>query len=525
MSRKKPSGSAPELIAGTSESVAKQKGSEKKPTPRMMREGDPLDTKTLFVLRERCTISSREAVEGMPFAITILDEVERPVYELLNELFERMGGKYVQSKRVHGFPYDPTPMLEMARVEGAMPPRNPLDFFRTTPLVLEKIRGWIDPERRKNSLIPSPFDYFLSLQEEGTRRFRILEPSAGDGVIGELLRELFPTADLFVCEMDPYRRKILEKKGFQLLAEDFLKVRKGEVESFDLIIMNPPFSDEEHGKSAYIAHILHAFSLLRDHNSQLVTVAPAGFLTDKHQPYYDFLTFCLIYGTIEDLPREAFKESATTTKCVLIWIDQEPCWPHSRAEEPCNGYPNGYVSMFFDHVQWEESHADQVSKVLDQMVTGELIVYSDGRAASATRERIIEVCKEISARERYKLNHLPIRPQDHSFYIEGFLVMLENSYEERVDRLRASFREKRQTKWQFAVQEVEVLQSQVVKIGEQITALRKEVLVKEAQLVHAQDKAAHLEQELEASPDWEPPARVERPEPTSLLDLFTLPEG
>jgi len=180
--------------------------------------------------------------------------------------------------------------------------------------------------------------------------------------------------------------------------------------------------------------------------------------------------------------------------------------------------------MFFDHVQWEEAHADQVSKVLDQMVTGELIVYSDGRAASATRERIIEVCKEISARERRKLNHLPIRPQDHSFYIEEFLVMLENSYEERVDRLRASFREKHQTKWQIAVQEVEVMQSQLVKIGEQITALRKEMLVKEAQRVHAQEKAAYLEQETEASPDWEPPARVERPEPTSLLDLFALPE-
>jgi hypothetical protein len=404
-----------------------------------------------------------------------------------------------------------------------MPPRNPLDFFRTTPLVLEKMRGWMDPERRNNSLIPSPFEYFLSLQKHGTRRFRILEPSAGDGVIAELLRELFPMADIFVCEKDPYRRKILEKKGFRLLAEDFLTLKKGEIEPFDLIAMNPPFRDEQHGQSAYIAHILLAFSLLRDHNSQLVAVAPAGFLTDERQPYADFLTFCLIYGTIDELPRDAFLESGTTTRCVLIWIDQEPNWPHNRAEEPCNGYPNGYVRMFFDHVQWEESHANLVSQVLDQMVTGELIVYSDGRAASTTRDRIIEVCKQISARERRKLNHLPIRPQDHSFYIEEFLAMLENSYEERVERLRASFREKRQEKWQLAVQKIESLQTRLTRIGEQITALREEALVKKAQLVQAQEEAARLKREVEASPDWEPPTRAERSEPTSLLDLLALP--
>jgi hypothetical protein len=287
--------------------------------------------------------------------------------------------------------------------------------------------------------------------------------------------------------------------------------------------MNPPFRDEKHGQPAYIAHILLAFSFLRDHNSQLVTVAPAGFLTDEHQPYSDFLTFCLIYGTIDELPRDAFKESGTTLKCVLIWIDQEPNWPHNRAEEPCNGYPNGYVSMFFDHIQWEEAHADLVNQVLDQMVTGELIVYSDDRPAETTRKRIIEVCKEVSARERRKLNHLPIRPQDHSYYIEAFMVMLEDSYEERVDRLRASFREKRQEKWQLAMQRVESLQSRLTRIDEQITALREETLLKKAQLVQAQEEAARLKKEVEASPDWDPPARAERPEPTSLLDLLTLP--
>lgn len=84
----------------------------------------------------------------------------------------------------------------------------------------------------------------------------ILEPSAGRGDIVSYMQQL-GAKDVIACETHPELRQILGNKC-RLIAEDFLTVTAQMVSHVDLIIMNPPFSADEH-------HLLHAY-----------TVAPPG---------------------------------------------------------------------------------------------------------------------------------------------------------------------------------------------------------------------------------------------------------
>ncbi len=98
----------------------------------------------------------------------------------------------------------------------------------------------------------------------------ILEPSAGNGAILDVLRKGVPYTDstsrgykyeittqatkLYCIEKDPELRLILQQKGYRLLATDFLQFTPEH--HFDLVIMNPPFSNGAD-------HLLHAWEILQ----------------------------------------------------------------------------------------------------------------------------------------------------------------------------------------------------------------------------------------------------------------------
>ena len=92
----------------------------------------------------------------------------------------------------------------------------------------------------------------------------VLEPSAGDGNIAGAIRAAGVEPD--VVEISGQLREILEAKRFNLVGWDFLDVT-GE---YDAIVMNPPFSG-----NADIAHVRHAYALLRD-GGRLVSIVGEG---------------------------------------------------------------------------------------------------------------------------------------------------------------------------------------------------------------------------------------------------------
>lgn len=89
----------------------------------------------------------------------------------------------------------------------------------------------------------------------------ILEPSAGKGDIAEYCREKYRSCtykenlDIDCIEIDHELRQTLKGKEIRVIHDDFLTFRT--FKHYDLIIMNPPFSNGA-------AHLLHALDLQRD---------------------------------------------------------------------------------------------------------------------------------------------------------------------------------------------------------------------------------------------------------------------
>lgn len=106
-------------------------------------------------------------------------------------------------------------------------------------------------------LYPTPPEVIdQMLMDEQVAGKVILEPSAGTGNIISRLLEA-GAAEVIACEKDPNLRAILAGKC-DVIADDFLTLTPEDVSHVDLVVMNPPFSQD-------MKHILHAFD-----------IAPAG---------------------------------------------------------------------------------------------------------------------------------------------------------------------------------------------------------------------------------------------------------
>lgn len=96
---------------------------------------------------------------------------------------------------------------------------------------------------------------------------RVLEPSAGEGRIANIIREQHPFSEIVVLDSSRKSCKVLRELGYETVIEgDFLDYSPKE--KFDRVIMNPPF---ESGLDA--KHIRHAYSLLRDSGRLIAIVS------------------------------------------------------------------------------------------------------------------------------------------------------------------------------------------------------------------------------------------------------------
>ena len=80
----------------------------------------------------------------------------------------------------------------------------------------------------------------------------ILEPSAGKGNIVDYLHSN-GAKEVLTCEINDDLAKIVATKS-RLIADDFLTLQSEDVSHIDMIIMNPPFSQDD-------KHILHAWEI------------------------------------------------------------------------------------------------------------------------------------------------------------------------------------------------------------------------------------------------------------------------
>jgi methylase of polypeptide subunit release factors len=114
---------------------------------------------------------------------------------------------------------------------------------------------------------------------------RVLEPSAGTGVLCKAITATLPTARVFAVEINPQLCKLLSQtinppeddaEGIckNVLEGDFLEV-DGLGNHWDRIVMNPPFAD-----GADIKHISHALKHLKP-GGGLVAICANGHARTK----------------------------------------------------------------------------------------------------------------------------------------------------------------------------------------------------------------------------------------------------
>lgn len=232
-------------------------------------------------------------------------QIDRQLYEEVNEVLERLGGKWKSGKtKAHVFPYDPTELLASVCGCGIMPPKNPLAFFQTPEDVVIDMLYMYGP----TAIDMLPDDA------------RVLEPSAGLGAIADRIKNnpLFH-GTLDTVEIDPFRAAILRGKGHTVYEQDFLAFEPER--PYNAIYMNPPFSVEGN-KLAYIDHIYHAWKIL-DKLGFIVSVAMPNFKYRQDKKCKAFLEFVNTHGGYEDTEAGAFKGSGTNIPTTIIWLEKE----------------------------------------------------------------------------------------------------------------------------------------------------------------------------------------------------------
>lgn len=312
---------------------------------------DSLSSDALHIL-SACTADSEKQTVTLP-----PEQLERSRYEEVDDVLQRIGGKWNKRLKAHLFPYDPSPLLTGVLSSKELPPKNPTAFYPTPAPVVELMIECAD----------------LQCRFEGTR---ILEPSAGTGAIMRGIQDMQQELDrdwtVHACEILNVNRAALLSEGVELVGEDFLRY---ESEPYDVVIMNPPFSVEG-DKTAYITHIEHAWRLLRD-GGTLVSIVPGGWIFGSTKRLTQFREWVCDYLTIEEIGEGAFKDSGTLVNTYVIYgAKEETAW----RTEPYNGW-NSYhswnASLWIDN-DWES--------------------YRQLESALTDRETFAEFCQDVVRR-------------------------------------------------------------------------------------------------------------------------------
>ena len=134
-----------------------------------------------------------------------------------------------------------------------------IDFYPTRPETIEKLLEGIDFRTINN----------------------ILEPSCGDGSIVDYVQEKCKAInsykkvhmDIDCIEIDSNLRHILRGKNYRVVADDFLQFNT--LKAYDLIVMNPPFGNQEY-------HIKKAIELLLDSGGELRAIVNSSMIKNPY---------------------------------------------------------------------------------------------------------------------------------------------------------------------------------------------------------------------------------------------------
>ena len=157
------------------------------------------------------------------------------------------------------------------------------------------------------------------LMDDSPAGLVVLEPSAGSGNIAEKLRE-YGAREVLTCERDANLQAVLTRKGFRLMASDFLTVTAEQVSHVNMIVMNPPFSEG-------CRHILHAYDIAPA-GCVIVSLVNSSNLESQYNTNYKRLQELVsLQGYSESLGTPFAEDAERVTRCrvslVKLWKQGE----------------------------------------------------------------------------------------------------------------------------------------------------------------------------------------------------------
>ncbi|MFF4391469.1 methyltransferase [Streptomyces sp. NPDC001552] len=239
------------------------------------------------VLTDPRTIISGDRVR-IPF------DIDRVVYEELNEVLKDMGGKWDGRKavRAHTFPYRIEEFMRQCLAAGEYPSKYEQGWFPTPPSLVMQI---VD---------------LAGIYAGDT----VLEPSAGSGAITSELARRGGLVDS--VELDTRRVEVLREQGDsrRVIAGDFLDLDPLDyAEGFDRIVMNPPFANG-------LDHIKHAIGFMKD-DGILVSVMSQNLMWRTDKTAVEFRAAVEeVGGEIEALPDNSFAICGTSVRTCLLFL-------------------------------------------------------------------------------------------------------------------------------------------------------------------------------------------------------------
>lgn len=175
----------------------------------------------------------------------------------------------------------------------------------------------------EEEFFPTP-DYVIGKMVEpydDLKNRHILEPSAGDGAILDFIKkrlEIYRTNkfNMFCIEKNKDLQFVLQGKGYRLLCEDFLTFNP--IHDFDLIVMNPPFSNGDE-------HLLKAWEIIKKGKGDVVCLLNAETIRNPHTMRRQLLAKIIEQnGSVEFIGRPfATASRKTNVEVALVRLHSE----------------------------------------------------------------------------------------------------------------------------------------------------------------------------------------------------------
>ncbi len=144
---------------------------------------------------------------------------------------------------------------------------------------------------------------------------KVLEPSAGEGKIIDVLNELYPNAELKVecIELTEDKYQILKDKGHNAFHKDFLQFTPNHL--YDRIIACPPFKN-----NIDTAHIMKMYTHLEESGILVSLTSPLWILNNEpHQVEFRKWLETKKY-TMQMLPEDSFVEKNKSVPTMVLQI-------------------------------------------------------------------------------------------------------------------------------------------------------------------------------------------------------------